>query len=64
MAKTSKKKPAKKKPAKRAKAVKLTPIDELSAALQGMVTAAEASGGRDNPEVGLARQVLAKHRLA
>jgi len=46
---------AKRKPAK------ATPIDELCAALRSMVTAAETSGGRDNPEVASARGLLAKH---
>lgn len=52
MAKTKKRKPV-----KRAK-----PNDELVSALRDMVTSAEASGGRDNPEVARARAVLDKQK--
>lgn len=37
------------------------PADDLAEALRGMVSAAEAAGGRDRPEVMLARDVLTKH---
>jgi hypothetical protein len=35
--------------------------DEMADALRGMVTAAEINGGRDNPEVVTARELLAKN---
>ena len=37
-------------------------VEELTDALRGMVTSAEADGGRDRPDVVHAQSVLAKFR--
>ena len=36
-------------------------VDELAEALRGLVTTAEAMGGRDNPAVAQAHELLRKH---
>lgn len=43
---------------------KSEPANPMADALHNMVIAAEINGGRDNPEVVAARELLAKHEKA